>query len=151
MILLLWKVVSRNVVILFIQMKEVHCVVLQTPEREASISSDEWSTATVKRLKEASPLALKLALKSIREGRYQTLDQCLIREYRMTLRSITKQVSGDFSEGVRARLVAKDLNPKWNPPRLDLVSEDMVESYFAPFGGSEPELELPTKLREAFI
>ncbi|KAK9095469.1 hypothetical protein Scep_026938 [Stephania cephalantha] len=124
--------------------------IIDALESEASISSDEWCTATLKRLKEASPLGLKLALKSIREGRYQTLDQCLIREYRMTIRSITKQVSSDFSEGVRARLVDKDLNPKWNPPRLDLVSEDMVESYFAPFGESEPELELPTKLREAF-
>ncbi|KAK9144364.1 hypothetical protein Sjap_004267 [Stephania japonica] len=106
--------------------------IIDSLESEASRSSDEWCTATLKRLKEVSPLSLKLSLKSIRMGRYQTLDQCLIREYRMSVRVMTRLVSSDFSE--------------WNPPRLDLVSEDMVDKYFTPFGESEPELELPTKL-----
>jgi len=34
----------------------------------------------------------------IREGRFQTLDQCLLREYRMTLQAIHGQISGDFCE-----------------------------------------------------
>ncbi|KAL5061430.1 hypothetical protein RYX36_023167 [Vicia faba] len=48
----------------------------------------------------------------IREGRFQTLDQCLLREYRMTLQAISKQISGDFCEGVRARMVDKDMAPQ---------------------------------------
>lgn len=97
--------------------------------------------------------------------------------------------SNAFSvQGVRARLVDKDLAPKvinfagctiasylllsivfcscsgmplcfflrflfvqWDPPALEFVSEDMVDSYFAPLGEFDAELKLPTELREAFV
>lgn len=44
-----------------------------------------------------------------------------------------------------------DLNLKWDPPSLDQVPKDMVDSYFGPLGVFEPELKLPTAVREAFI
>ncbi|CAN1146028.1 3-hydroxyisobutyryl-CoA hydrolase-like protein 1, mitochondrial [Linum perenne] len=116
-------------------------------ETEASETNDPWCNSTLRRLGECSPLSLKVSLKSIREGRFQTLDQCLIREYRMSLQGISQH---DFREGVRARMVDKDLAAKWNPPRLDQVTEDMVDSYFTPLSESEPDLELPTQQREAF-
>ncbi|KAL3571816.1 hypothetical protein D5086_025720 [Populus alba] len=119
-------------------------------EREAAETNDPWFNSTLRRLKEASPLSLKVSLRSIKEGRFQTLDQCLVREYRMSLQGISKQISGDFCEGVRARMVDKDLAPKWNPPSLEQVSEDMVDRYFSPLSESEPDLDLPTKQREAF-
>jgi 3-hydroxyisobutyryl-CoA hydrolase len=81
-------------------------------ESEAARLDEEWCTLALKRLKEASPLALKVSLRSIREGRYQTLDECLVREYRMSMHGISKQFSHEFCEGVRARLVEKDLAPK---------------------------------------
>ncbi|KAL4035122.1 hypothetical protein IC575_003797 [Cucumis melo] len=124
--------------------------IIDSLEIESSKTKDPWCISTLKRLKEASPLSLKVSLKSIREGRYQTLDQCLIREYRMSLQGISKQISSDFCEGVRARLVDKDLSPKWNPPTLAQVSEDMVNQYFSPLSEAEPDLDLPTHLREAF-
>ncbi|KAF9668758.1 hypothetical protein SADUNF_Sadunf14G0036800 [Salix dunnii] len=113
-------------------------------ERGAAETNDPWCSSTIRRLKEASPLSLKVALRS-------TLDQCLVREYRMSLQGISKQISGDFCEGVRARMVDKDMAPKWNPPSLEQVSEDMVDRYFSPLSESEPDLDLPTKQREAFI
>jgi 3-hydroxyisobutyryl-CoA hydrolase len=39
---------------------------------------------------------------------------------------------------------------QWNPPSLEQVSEDMVDRYFSPLSESEPDLDLPTKQREAF-
>lgn len=39
---------------------------------------------------------------------------------------------------------------QWDPPSLEQVSEDMVERYFSPLSEFEPDLKLPTKLREAF-
>lgn len=120
-------------------------------ESEAAKLNEEWCTLALKRLKEASPLALKVSLRSIREGRYQTLDECLVREYRMSMNGISKQFSHEFCEGVRARLVDKDLAPKWDPPAPEYVSKDMVDAYFAPLGEFEPELKLPTESREAFI
>ncbi|KAJ4827639.1 hypothetical protein Tsubulata_008258 [Turnera subulata] len=119
-------------------------------ENEASKTNDPWCNSTLRRLKEASPLSLKVSLRSIREGRFQSLDQCLVREYRMTLQAISGQISHNFPEGIRARLVDKDLAPKWQPSSLEKVSEDMVEQYFSRLSESEPDLELPTKQREAF-
>jgi 3-hydroxyisobutyryl-CoA hydrolase len=40
---------------------------------------------------------------------------------------------------------------QWDPPALEFVSEDMVDSYFAPLGEFDAELKLPTELREAFV
>ncbi|GAB4861947.1 hypothetical protein Ancab_037202 [Ancistrocladus abbreviatus] len=124
--------------------------IIDALEYEASKTDHAWCASTLKRLREVSPLSLKVSLRSIREGRYQTLDQCLVREYRMSLQGIYGQVSNDFREGVRARMVDRDFSPKWDPPSLDQVSMDMVEQYFSPLSESEPELELPTKQREAF-
>lgn len=119
-------------------------------EREAGSTNDDWCVSTSKKLKDASPLSLKVALRSIREGRFQTFDQCLTREYRMSLQGISGQISRDFSEGIRARLVDKDFMPKWDPPSLSHASDDMVEQYFSPLSASEPELDLPTQQREPF-
>ncbi|KAL2940017.1 3-hydroxyisobutyryl-CoA hydrolase-like protein 2 mitochondrial [Bienertia sinuspersici] len=117
-------------------------------EKEATNSSNKWCKATLKKLKEASPLSLKVTLRSIRDGRFQPMDKCLAREYRISVNCISKRVSNDFCEGVRARLVDKDFAPKWDPPTLEDVSKDMVDCYFSPFSEHEPELDLPTSLRE---
>ncbi|KAK1417882.1 hypothetical protein QVD17_27016 [Tagetes erecta] len=114
-------------------------------------SHDELCSTALKKLKEASPLSLKISLQSIREGRFQPLDECLAREYRTSLRCISKQVSGDLCEGIRARLVDKDFSPKWDTPSLEAVTKDMVDFYFAPLPDYEPELNLPTALREPFM
>ncbi|KAJ7962084.1 3-hydroxyisobutyryl-CoA hydrolase-like protein 1, mitochondrial [Quillaja saponaria] len=115
-------------------------------ENEVSRTNDAWCISTLNRLKEASPLCLKVSLRSIREGRFQTLDQCLAREYHMSLQGISR----DFCEGVRARVVDKDMAPKWDPPTLEQVSKDMVDQYFSPLSEFEPGLELPTNHREAY-
>ncbi|GMH22378.1 hypothetical protein Nepgr_024221 [Nepenthes gracilis] len=124
--------------------------IIDALETEAIKTDHAWCASTLKRLREVSPLSLKVSLRSIQEGRYQTIDQCLVREYRMSLQGISGHISNDFCEGVRARMVDRDFTPKWDPPSLDRVSTDMVDQYFSRLSESEPELELPTKQREAF-
>ncbi|KAI3829163.1 hypothetical protein L1987_03279 [Smallanthus sonchifolius] len=124
--------------------------IIDALESEAAKTNDGWCNSTLKKLKYASPLSLKISFRSIREGRFQTLDQCLIREFQMTSLAMSCQISGDFCEGVRARMVDKDFAPKWDPPSLEHVSTDMVDHYFSPLSPLEPELDLPTKQREAF-
>ncbi|KAK4744847.1 hypothetical protein SAY87_011159 [Trapa incisa] len=124
--------------------------IIDALEREVGRTDDEWCKSTLGRLNEASPLSLKVSLRSIREGRFETLDQCLAREYRMSLQGISGRISRDFCEGVRARMVNKDFMPRWDPENLEGVSSDMVDEYFLPLSETEPELDLPTKLREAF-
>ncbi|KAJ4884948.1 3-hydroxyisobutyryl-CoA hydrolase-like protein 1 [Raphanus sativus] len=123
--------------------------IIDSLEVEAGRTKDIWCATTLRRLKETSPLSLKVALRSVREGRFQTLDQCLIREYRMSLQGTVGNFSGNFCEGVRARLIDKDDAPKWDPPTLEKVTEDMVDNYFSPLTPSEPDLDLPIKLRES--
>ncbi|XP_057975896.1 small ribosomal subunit protein mS47-like [Malania oleifera] len=123
--------------------------IISALEGEAALSNDQWCLSTLKKLREASPLSLKISLRSIRESRFQTFEQCVAREYRISLRVVSKEISKDFCEGVRARLVDKSFAPKWNPPSLEQVSDDMIDRFFAPLDEYEPDLELPTIMQEA--
>ncbi|MBU1302097.1 MAG: enoyl-CoA hydratase/isomerase family protein, partial [Gammaproteobacteria bacterium] len=38
---------------------------------------------------------------------------------------------GDIIEGVRALIVDKDKNPRWNPPTLEEVTPARVAAFFA--------------------
>lgn len=118
--------------------------ILSALEREAISMKDDWISATIQSLKKASPTSLKISLRSIRGGRLQGVGQCLIREYRMVCHVMRGEVSKDFLEGCRAILLDKDRNPKWEPSRLEYVSDQMVERYFSRVDDGEWEdLQLP--------
>ncbi|KAL6008489.1 hypothetical protein ACLOJK_034001 [Asimina triloba] len=120
--------------------------ILSTLEQEATRGPDEWIAATIQTLKKASPTSLKVSLRSIREGRLQSVGQCLIREYRICCHVFRGEVSRDFFEGCRAVLLDKDKNPKWEPSKLDLVGEKMVDQYFSRVDDEEwKDLKLPTR------
>jgi enoyl-CoA hydratase len=48
---------------------------------------------------------------------------------------------GDFFEGVRALLIERDNEPKWNPETRSEVSEAVVNGYFEKLP-DEPDLDL---------
>ena len=50
----------------------------------------------------------------------------------------------DFFEGIRAALIDKDKQPKWEPATLAAVRAADVEEYFAPIGGRELQFLLGT-------
>eukprot|EP00250_Pteridium_aquilinum_P010699 c19574_g1_i1 orf=564-1679(+) len=117
-------------------------------EAEAEGQDYAWYRDVLDNIRAASPLSQKLALKSIRMARQESLPNCLKREYRMSCQAISGNVSKDFYEGVRAHLIDKDHNPKWSPAYLELVSDDMVDAYFQPFENELDELQLPLMERE---
>ncbi|PUZ45392.1 hypothetical protein GQ55_8G219300 [Panicum hallii var. hallii] len=120
--------------------------IISTLEQVASNLADEWVAVTIQSLKKASPTSLKISLRSIREGRTQTVEECLRREYRMLCHVVRSDFSRDFFEGCRAILVDKDQNPKWMPPRLDQVHDEAVEQYFSRIDDPQWEdLNLPTR------
>lgn len=81
-----------------------------------------------------SPTSLKVTLQQIRRGRLLGFEDCM----RMEFRLVQSFMRGhDFFEGVRALLIDKDQNPRWNPPDLASVTEPMVQACFATSG---PEL-----------
>ncbi|CAN6324491.1 unnamed protein product [Urochloa humidicola] len=120
--------------------------IISALERETKNSADEWIAATIQSLKKASPTSLKISLRSIREGRTQTVGECLRREYRMVCHVMRGDFSRDFFEGCRAILIDKDRNPKWMPPRLEQVHVEAVEQYFSRIDDSQWEdLNLPAR------
>ena len=60
-------------------------------------------------------------------------------EYALAVRMCGR---GDFSEGVRAAVVDKDRNPKWNPANLSDIREEELDAIFAPMPpGKELQLD----------
>ena len=94
-----------------------------------------WSGKAITALSGRSPLALKLTLAAIRNAaKLQTVEEALNVEYRLTSRLLE---NGEFLEGVRAAIIDKDRQPKWNPPHLDGVTDAMVAGYFEPLTADE--------------
>ena len=88
-----------------------------------------WTAATLAGLAQRSPTLLKVTLEQLRRGREMSLADC----FRMELGLVNACFDqGDVREGIRARLVDKDNQPRWKPPRLEDVDRAAVEAFFAP-------------------
>jgi enoyl-CoA hydratase len=83
-----------------------------------------------------SPTSQKIAYRQLQEGRFLSLEEALRIEFRLAVHCCAGH---DFAEGVRAVLVDKDHAPRWQPARLDAVTEAMVDAHFAPLE-TVPEL-----------
>ncbi|KAL0443740.1 UNVERIFIED_CONTAM: 3-hydroxyisobutyryl-CoA hydrolase-like protein 5 [Sesamum latifolium] len=112
-------------------------------EAEASKEGNGWILTFLKGLKRSSPTALKITLQSIREGRKQTLSECLKKEFRITMNILRSVISPDVYEGIRAVTIDKDNAPKWDPPTLESVDAEKVNQVFQPFEQAF-ELKIPT-------
>nr|XP_004307143.2 PREDICTED: 3-hydroxyisobutyryl-CoA hydrolase 1-like [Fragaria vesca subsp. vesca] len=123
--------------------------VVSSLEKQATdIDGDNpWLTSTIESLKKASPISLKIALRSIREGRSQGLGECLVQEYRIACRIARGEISTDFRGGFTALLVDRNRIKKWEPSELELVSDQMVDRYFSKLEDDDEvkELELPAR------
>lgn len=95
----------------------------------------EWATKAAAALAQKSPKSLKLTLAAVRNARnLGSLEAALNVEYRLTVRLFE---DGEFPEGVRALIVDKDRKPKWSPPRLADVGDDLVAAYLSPLPPGE--------------
>ncbi|MFJ5277731.1 enoyl-CoA hydratase/isomerase family protein [Streptomyces parvulus] len=82
-----------------------------------------------------SPTSLKVTLAALRRARrLDSLEQVLDQEYRVSCASLH---SPDLVEGIRARIVDKDRDPRWSPATLEEVADADVERFFAPLGDRE--------------
>ncbi|KAF8391103.1 hypothetical protein HHK36_023403 [Tetracentron sinense] len=118
--------------------------IIKSLEAEASKEGHGWIGAVLKSLKRSSPTGLKITLRSIQEGRKQTLAECLKKEFRLTINTLRMTISADVYEGIRALTIDKDNAPKWDPPTLDKVSSEKVDVVFQPFK-EDLELQIPEK------
>lgn len=95
--------------------------------------SHEWATTTADLLETRSPLAMGVTLEMLRRGRRLTLEQCFALELHLDRQWFER---GDLIEGVRALLIDKDKQPRWNPPTLQALDAGHVASFFQGFDES---------------
>lgn len=103
------------------------------PEIRQSLAGEErpeykeWAEKTVQILDSRSPTSMAVALEHLRRSKSYSLEECFEEELTLAYRIMD---AGEFMEGVRALLIDKDKNPRWNPATLDEVTPDKVQSLF---------------------
>lgn len=114
--------------------------ILQTLDQEAAGSGEDavFARAQAATIRANSPLSLKIALEQMLRGPRLSFAAAMRTEFRIVNRIARGH---DFYEGIRAALIAKGSEPRWNPPSLAEVSAQQVAAHFAPF--SSPAEELP--------
>lgn len=113
--------------------------VLVILERLRALDTEE-ATETAATIEAKSPTSVKLTLRALRQAaRMATLPPALDLEYRLAL---GLHGHHDFVEGVRAQVVDKDRNPRWQPATLAQVSDDDIAAFFEPLGDRELGLAL---------
>lgn len=99
--------------------------VLDALEREETPEA----AAVRERIAAKSPIAVAVALEAIRRAEaLASLEEALEWEYRVSCHAARTH---DFIEGVRAQVIDKDRNPRWQPAGHDDVTHEQVEAYFA--------------------
>lgn len=98
--------------------------VIEGPEDD-----QEFAASALQKLKTGCPTSVKVACEALKRGASRSLNECLMMEFRLTLRMTRRE---DFFAGVKSAVVTKDRNPKWNPSSLDAVSDSDVAQIFEP-------------------
>ncbi|MBX7502280.1 enoyl-CoA hydratase/isomerase family protein [Qipengyuania sp. YG27] len=103
----------------------------------ASLEADdsEWAAKELATLHSKSPQTCKIALRQLAESaELDDFADNMAMEYRIASRVLTRP---DFAEGVRAVIVDKTNDPQWDPATPEGVSEELLDSIFAPLPADE--------------
>jgi enoyl-CoA hydratase/carnithine racemase len=96
--------------------------------RSVSVAdSREWALKTAEILESRSPLAMAVTLQMLRRGRTLSLEDCFKMELHLDRQWFEH---GDLIEGVRALIIDKDKQPRWNPPTLAALESKRVDQFF---------------------
>lgn len=103
----------------------------------ASLEAEDsdWAAKELATLNTKSPQTCKVALRQLAtSAKLGDFADNMIMEYRIASRVLTRP---DFAEGVRAVIVDKTNDPKWDPATPEGVSEELLDSIFAPLPADE--------------
>jgi len=92
-----------------------------------------WATQTAALLRKRSPLMLHVTLEHLRRARHMTLAADLRMERDMVRHCfhLRPGPASETFEGIRALVIDKDHAPRWKPQRIEDVSPEMVQAFFA--------------------
>jgi enoyl-CoA hydratase len=90
-------------------------------------SDSDWAKAQAATLKTRSPTGLKVTFKQLSICTKLSLPECFNLDLNLTLRLFQEH---DIYEGIRAILVDKTKDPKWQPDTLEAVSDDFIDQLF---------------------
>ncbi len=103
----------------------------------ASLESDdsEWAAKELATLHTKSPQTCKVALRQLAQSAELTdFTDNMRMEYRIASRVLTRP---DFAEGVRAVIIDKTGDPKWDPATPEAVTPALLDAIFAPLPENE--------------
>ncbi|NQD75383.1 enoyl-CoA hydratase/isomerase family protein [Pseudomonas sp. CM27] len=116
----------RTVIDHFFALPDMPAIVEQL--RAVSVDdSHQWALATADQLEIRSPLAMAVTLEMLRRGRHLNLEDCFAMELHLDRQWFRH---GDIIEGVRALIIDKDKQPRWNPPTLAALQRQRVDQFF---------------------
>lgn len=101
----------------------------------AVAAGDEWAAKERDTLGTKSPQTCKVALRQLAtSAALADFADNMRMEYRIASRVLTRP---DFAEGVRAVIVDKTNDPKWDPATPEEVSEELLDAIFASLPADE--------------
>lgn len=102
---------------------------------KAADAGDDWAMKERDTLGTKSPQTCKVALRQLATSlTLGSFDENMAMEYRIGSRVLLRP---DFAEGVRAVIVDKTHDPKWDPATPEDVSEELLDAIFAPLPKGE--------------
>lgn len=108
-----------------------HFAAGSVPAIMASLAQDDapFAQKALEAMRQRSPLMMCVTHELLRRGAGLDVAGCLRLERNLVRRNFEH---GEVLEGVRALVIDKDNQPKWNPPSLDAVTPEMVARFFEP-------------------
>jgi len=98
--------------------------------------SSDWAHSTASQLRQRSPIMLHVALEQIRRARQLNIaddlrmERDLMRHCFFPRHLSLSGAQTDTAEGIRALAIDKDMQPRWNPARVEDITQDMVQPFF---------------------
>ncbi|WP_445500585.1 enoyl-CoA hydratase/isomerase family protein [Microvirga sp. G4-2] len=103
---------------------------------EAAGKGSEFAARTAAGMRTKSPTSMCIAFEQVRRGASLDFEEAMKTEFRIVSRIGEGK---DFFEGVRAVLINKDNQPRWEPASLDAVKREAIDHHFASLGPHELE------------
>ncbi|HUH59938.1 MAG TPA: enoyl-CoA hydratase/isomerase family protein [Candidimonas sp.] len=92
-----------------------------------SANEDPWLKRAAATFNAGAPGSARLSFELLKRVRFMSLAEVFRQEYIVSLQC---GVQGDFKEGIRALLIDKDKQPKWNPATLEGATQAWVQRFF---------------------